>query len=57
MEKKTRCDYKCYVTDNMDAWNIFDEKYNCRVPYSIEFKNNCGGVYYVPLSGNKIRLK
>lgn len=53
MEKKSNsCNWIYYKTHNGDAWKVFNDKYESRVPYSLDLRSGCRA-FYTPLGGSK----
>ena len=55
-KKQNNCNWVYYETNGGDNWSIFNERYNCRVLYSIDLRSDCRA-YYTPLFREKTKIQ
>ena len=53
-KKENNCNWSFYRTHSGDAWKVFNDKYESRVPYSLDLRSDCRA-FYTPIGGSKIK--
>lgn len=53
-KKENACGWTFYETNAGDNWNIFKDKYESSILYSVDLRTDCRA-YYTPIFGSKIK--